>query len=122
MKSCTTRRRFLASAGAALTAGAAWTAGAAESRTTGANEKISIGMIGVGGRGTALLNEIIGLRESQNVEVTAVCDVWRKRLPQSVRMRDDVVAQANVPVNIGFLLTRTHVDISARAPSTSFEL
>ncbi len=81
----TTRREFLASAGAALAAGAALSienstraAVAREANPVGANERISIGMIGVGGRGTALLNEFAGLKDSQQVEVTAVCDVWRQ--------------------------------------------
>lgn len=43
-----------------------------------ANDTIGIGCIGVGGRGSALLGEILGLSEKQNVKVLAVCDVWRK--------------------------------------------
>jgi predicted dehydrogenase len=49
-------------------------------RVPGANERISIGVIGTGGRGQALLGEIIGLADAQNVEITAVCDVWKVNL------------------------------------------
>lgn len=48
-----------------------------------ANDRISIGMIGVGGRGTADMNEIrkcTGL----NVAVTAVCDVYRPNRERAV--------------------------------------
>ena len=85
MKNPPSRRQFLASAGAALAAGAALSmenstkaAAAQPAKPLGANERISIGMIGVGGRGTALLNEFAGLKDSQQVEITAVCDVWRQ--------------------------------------------
>jgi predicted dehydrogenase len=45
-------------------------------RVKGANGRISVGIIGAGGRGTYDLNEIIRLKDA-NVAVTAVCDVWR---------------------------------------------
>jgi predicted dehydrogenase len=45
---------------------------------SGANERIAIGLIGVGGRGTALMSEIFGLAKPHNVSIAAVCDVWRK--------------------------------------------
>ena len=41
-------------------------------------DRIGLGLIGVGGRGTDHLNELTRLASSQNVQVTAVCDVWRK--------------------------------------------
>lgn len=43
-----------------------------------ANERIRLGIIGCGGRGNDLLNEILALAPKLNVDVTAVCDVWRK--------------------------------------------
>ncbi|MBE7500312.1 MAG: Gfo/Idh/MocA family oxidoreductase [Verrucomicrobiales bacterium] len=46
----------------------------------GANERLAIGCIGVGGRGTDLLNQILSLAAARNVQVTAVCDVWQKNL------------------------------------------
>lgn len=42
------------------------------------NERINIGMIGTGDRAGALLQEITRAKGAQNVQVTAVCDVWRK--------------------------------------------
>ena len=43
-----------------------------------ANDRIGIGLIGVGGRGSDHRDELIRLATSQNVQITAVCDVWRK--------------------------------------------
>jgi len=65
------RRGFLASSGLAL--GAGMMAGTA----FGANERIRIGLIGAGGRGMSLVQGLAGLSEAHNVEVAAVCDVWR---------------------------------------------
>ena len=47
---------------------------------TGANERISIGVIGAGGRGTDLMTQINAVAKPQNVQITAVCDVWKKNL------------------------------------------
>jgi predicted dehydrogenase len=44
----------------------------------GANDRLSIGMIGSGDRASALRREIISLAKKHNVAITAVCDVWRK--------------------------------------------
>ncbi len=46
--------------------------------TTRHNDRVGIGIIGAGGRGTDHLHELIRLASSQNVAITAVCDVWRK--------------------------------------------
>ena len=54
--------------------------GAVPMRVPGPNERISIGSIGVGGRGTALATEISQLAKDHNVEITAVCDVWKPNL------------------------------------------
>jgi len=69
------RRRFLslASAGAAALGANALS----RSRVYGANEKISIASVGVGGRGSALMRQISQLGKKHNVEIVAVCDVWK---------------------------------------------
>lgn len=72
-----TRRQFLAtaSAGAAL----AFTA-TSYARIVGANERISIGLIGCGGRGYAAhMPGVHPHDKAQNVEFTAVSDPWRIR-------------------------------------------
>jgi predicted dehydrogenase len=72
------RREFLrrASVGAAALAAGAWSVRAQTS--PGANERLGVGFIGTGDRGTQLLRELLGLAGKCNVQVTAVCDVWRK--------------------------------------------
>ncbi|HVN04890.1 MAG TPA: Gfo/Idh/MocA family oxidoreductase [Bryobacteraceae bacterium] len=66
------RRSFLNQGTAAL-AGTALS----YSRILGANERISLGHIGVGSRGTELAWMAAQLKDKKNVEMTAVCDLWR---------------------------------------------
>ncbi len=66
------RRTFLASA--ALAAAAA-SRPALSAR--GTNERLSIGVIGTGGRGTDHINLIAAQAKKANAAVTAVCDVWK---------------------------------------------
>ena len=71
------RRKFLrtAAGGAAMAMSAA-----SYSRVMGANERISIGVIGCGGRGVgAHMGGIKPHAAGENVEVTAVCDPWTVR-------------------------------------------
>jgi len=56
-------------------------------RVLGANERISIGIIGCGDRGrNSLIKDILGFQNQANVEITAVCDPWRQ-------MREQAAAQ-----------------------------
>src|SRR5262249_8122526 len=75
------RREFVRAAvgaGAALQAGVALSAGG--SRIIGANERINVGFVGVGGRGMSLLREALRFQESSNsIQIVAVCDVYEKR-------------------------------------------
>jgi len=71
------RRQFLrtASAGAALAVSAA-----SYARVPGANDRLSIGIIGCGGRGVgAHMAGVHRHAKQQNLEITAVCDPWRQR-------------------------------------------
>ncbi|MBI1896091.1 MAG: Gfo/Idh/MocA family oxidoreductase [Acidobacteria bacterium] len=46
----------------------------------GANDRLTVAIIGCGGRGTdSLLREVLQLRSEANVEVVAVCDTWRQQ-------------------------------------------
>lgn len=77
MTNSTNRRQFLAtaSAGAALAFSAR-----SYGRILGANERISIGLIGCGGRGYgAFMPGVHTHAEQQNVEFTAVSDPWSVR-------------------------------------------
>jgi predicted dehydrogenase len=72
------RRKFLktATAGSAALALSA----ASYSRVLGANDRIAIGQIGCGSRGIdAHMAGIHAHQDTQNFEITAVCDPWRLR-------------------------------------------
>lgn len=73
------RRDFIksaSSAGAAL--GLATTI--VPSRAFGANDKINVGVIGVGGRGSYVGRAFGDVGKEMNSQVIAVCDVYQKRI------------------------------------------
>ncbi len=59
-----------------------WSA-ASYARILGANEKISLGLIGAGGRGRGVMNTFI---KTGQVQVTAVCDVFAAHVDQAQSM------------------------------------
>lgn len=78
MQQSSTRRTFLkaASAGVAV----ATLSATSYARVAGANERISIGVIGCGGRGLkAHMPGVHKWAKQENVEITAVSDPWRLR-------------------------------------------
>ena len=72
------RRSFVRNAGlgvAVLTAAPAW------ARVLGANDRTNVAVIGLGLRGTDLLNLLLEHRKnSPDIEVVALCDLYQKRL------------------------------------------
>lgn len=74
--SALSRRHFLAAGGAA--AAVAMTA-KSYARVIGANDRIRIGFIGVGGMGNGHLDAINRLKQPDNVEAVAVADCWLTR-------------------------------------------
>jgi predicted dehydrogenase len=86
------RRKFLQSTGAILLGGAAVNfpqlvnsrvLGAAQS--PGANERLVLGHIGVGGMGNYHLNEMIQRMKKGDVHIAAVCDIDRNRLDRAAK-------------------------------------
>jgi predicted dehydrogenase len=76
-----------------------------------ANDRIAIGCIGTGGRGTDLMNQIMGLADPQNVHITAVCDVWDKNLQAAARrVRDKFGNAPRTFTRFQELLARDDVD------------
>ncbi len=70
----TTRRSFL---GASAAASALSLAPASYAKVLGANERIGVGYLGVGGRCQAHINVVGRLKkEEKGVDHVAVCDVW----------------------------------------------
>lgn len=47
------------------------------SRVLGANDRIALGVIGAGGQGQGDMRQAFGFSKELNIEVTAICDVWR---------------------------------------------
>jgi predicted dehydrogenase len=78
-----TRRRFIQTTAAAsallVRPAAGWM------RAIGANDRLHLAVIGTGGMGHAHLRGLMSRRERDNVAVTKVCDVYRRRLTSAVR-------------------------------------
>ncbi len=73
---CSTRREFISKAGiitAGITIESSALKASANSRIIGANNKIRVGFIGIGNRGSQLLNLFM---KQPDVEVAALCDIY----------------------------------------------
>jgi predicted dehydrogenase len=102
-----TRRTFMAASAGATLAG--WSL--SRSRAWGANDRIGIGVIGCGGRGNSLMGEVENLSQSHNVEVVAVCDVWKPNLAEAIeRVKDKTGREPFSCSRFPDLLARTEVD------------
>ncbi|NUN04111.1 MAG: Gfo/Idh/MocA family oxidoreductase, partial [Bryobacteraceae bacterium] len=75
------RRQFLGSAGAA-----ALSTARSYSQVAGAGERLRIGVIGCGGMANGHMRTLMKMRESDNVEITAVCDIYDKRLDAAAQL------------------------------------
>ena len=89
------RRSFIA-ASSAFTAGLAWPA-ASYARVAGSNDRIAIGLIGCGGRGSALRQEVLQHSEAANARVVAVCDIWDAMRERAARHVEDIQGDAPKP-------------------------
>ncbi|HEX4487003.1 MAG TPA: Gfo/Idh/MocA family oxidoreductase [Terriglobales bacterium] len=79
------RRKFIQNT-AIVAAGTAALSGTALSydRILGANDRISLGHIGVGVRGGELDGMVAALKDKKNVEMAAVCDLWSQNREKAV--------------------------------------
>lgn len=73
----------------------------------GANERITVAHIGMGGRGKGLYREMAGLRNAGLCEHVAVCDIDEKRLEEASKL---VGPQADVYRDYRYILERKDVD------------
>src|SRR5687767_14175597 len=104
------RRSFLNQATTALAgAGALSAAASSYNRILGANDRISMALIGAGRRGAELAAIVARLKE-KNVEMTAVCDLWKVnresaaaqaandygRVPRAFQHMDELLALKDV--------------------------
>jgi predicted dehydrogenase len=72
------RRQFVR--GAVAAAGAVSLSHVPTARALGANDRINIASIGIGGMGGAHLGSLVKKSETNNTKVVAVCDLYQKRL------------------------------------------
>ena len=77
----TSRRQFIANA-SVTAVGLGLTAKVLRA-APGANERISVGLIGCGGRGNNHRDSISKLKDKQNIQLSALCDVWKVNLEQT---------------------------------------
>ncbi|MDE2962914.1 MAG: Gfo/Idh/MocA family oxidoreductase, partial [Acidobacteriota bacterium] len=73
------RRGFLRQLGMGVALAPAWNARSALA-VPGANERLLVGVIGCGSMGNSHMKALLGMQDSANIKVAAVCDVFRKRL------------------------------------------
>jgi predicted dehydrogenase len=105
------RRSFLNQTAAAIAGAGAFSSSAfSYARIKGANDRILLGHIGVGDRGTELAWIASQLKDKQNVEMAAVCDLWKVnrekaaaraqsvygRAPRAFQYMDDLLALKDV--------------------------
>src|SRR5215467_13957133 len=80
------RRELLAGAAMSMTA-------RAYSKISGANERLRIGVIGCGGMAGSHMKNLMRMREGDNIDVTAVCDLWDKRARQASEVTGGKIAK-----------------------------
>src|SRR5882762_1680206 len=72
------RRTFVK--GSVFATGASMIGMPARLRAVGANDRIRIGVVGVGGMGTGHVGSLVKKAEAENIQVIAVCDVYQRRV------------------------------------------
>jgi predicted dehydrogenase len=105
------RRTFLNQTAAAIGAGGVLSSPAfSYSRIKGANDRILLGHVGIGDRGSELDWIVSQLKDKYNVEMAAVCDLWKVnreraasrartvygRAPRAFQYMDDLLAQKDI--------------------------
>jgi len=85
----TTRRSFLKSS--TTVAGiATFAMPAVAMNIRGANDRIRVGLVGLGGRMRSHIGSLTVLKESENVEIAAICDCDQKKLDAAVKAYPDL--------------------------------
>lgn len=75
------------------------------SRISGANERINIGVIGCGGMANSHMEALLNMKQPDNVQITAVCDIYKTRLEKAKEL-----TQAQAFKNYQELLQRKDID------------
>lgn len=88
-------RRAILRAGLAASA-LLWVPASGVARVRGSNDRIRIGVIGTGGQGTWHVRNLVKLADAENVRVTRVCDVYRRRLNGANRIIGGAASAATI--------------------------
>lgn len=88
------RRSFLRLGASAAAAAALPSTALSYSRIAGANDRISLGQIGIGNRGRELAAVAAGLKTAHNVEMTAVCDLWSVNRERAAHAAEQAYSRA----------------------------
>src|ERR1041385_940080 len=75
------RRTFVKTS--ALATGAVALSALTQSKAAGANDRIRIGVIGVGGMGTGHVGSLVKKSEPENIQVVGVSDVYQRRITRA---------------------------------------
>jgi predicted dehydrogenase len=104
------RRAFLGATAGVVASSAFASTALSYSRILGANDRIALGHIGVGNRGSGLHKMVSHLKDKQNLETVAVCDLWTTnreraaaeteryygRAPRAMQYLEDLLALKDV--------------------------
>jgi predicted dehydrogenase len=106
------RRAFIGTTAAAIAGGAVLPRTALSyENILGANDRISLGHIGIGSRGGDLDLIVSKLKSSHNVEMTAVCDLWKVNREKAVATNTGYYGRAPRAVqHVEELLALTDLD------------
>jgi predicted dehydrogenase len=110
MKNKLDRRSFISQTVGAVAGSAFASTALSYSRIVGANDRIALGHIGIGNRGSGLHMMASQLKNKFNVETVAVCDLWTQnreravantqryygRAPRGLQYADDLLALEDV--------------------------
>jgi predicted dehydrogenase len=116
------RRSFISQTAGVVASSAFASTALSYGRILGANDRIALGHIGVGNRGSGLHLMASQLKDKLNVETVAVCDLWKRnrerasanseryfgRAPRAVRNLDELLALKEVDAVIIATPEHTH--------------
>ncbi len=106
------RRTFIMGTAAGAAGLTAKRALPASGKVVGANERINVGIIGCGHRGTSwCMKNVTRLAKTHNLKITAVCDVWRPALRKaSATVEKAFAGKPFASTNYEDVLARDDVD------------
>lgn len=102
------RRTFIKTAAAA--SAAATVVGLSPASAKGANDRINFAVIGTGGMGTGHLQGLVDMASEENINIAAVCDVYKRRLNRSVKICSDKGIKTEPFMDYRKVLDRKDID------------